>query len=494
MKNCTVEQYINNWIKRQNTGCGEDQKDSFSKNYYCRLLHIVATTIKENKDKSLDELREILYQKSDLEESIKHFIKERRMAPGLVVSYGTKNYKETLVIGNKQEVEMNQNGEIHQKEREMTADTIFDLASITKLFTSICILKLIQFRAINLEDKVKGILPQFKNLEDTTIFYLLAFQVPLKTNGRIDKATSKEEAEQLLFDIEIDKNNNNSRPYADMGAMILKYVIEKVTDIPYYDFLEKAVLKSNGLNDTYVIVPEAKIDRVAATNIDGFYYKDGNYRISNTPEIGTVYDPKARIMEQKEGNLSGHAGLFSSATDMTRLAKQLIEHNVLNSHFLKEISKNRTGKIIVNENDKAIMAQYIQYLGYLCYSKNPNLPDSEVYHPLSGEAFASAGWTGTQLTVDPLNEIYFFLGGNRSHNRMTYIDPVQKEKIREIGNKKVITLPNGIEMIDATRFAWDRDKEIVHKALDLTIEYKMLEDILSLFEKDLEKSEKIKQL
>ena len=490
MKEKEIEEYLDGWLLRQNTGCEFSQRNLFKKEEYLKLLQDVLKTMQQNKDKSLEELREILYENSQIEDSIKHFINDRKMAPGLVVSYGTSNYQETLVIGNKKEVEFREDGKRIEKKEMMDEDTIFDLASITKLFTSLSILKCVQYKILKLDDKVKDIVPEFKNLENVTVFDLLAFQVPLKTNKRIDKAANKEEAENILFNIEIDQDNNNLRPYTDMGAMVLKYVIEKVSGMSYYEFLEKAILKPNGLENTYANIPESKKEKVAATSGDGFYYKDGNYRISETPGIGVVYDPKARIMDQEHGNLSGHAGLFSNSSDMTTLAKQLMNYKILKDYELHELAKNRTGrKYKDNEVEK-----YIQYLGYLCYSKNPNQPDSEVYHALSGEAFASAGWTGTQLTVDQFNKIYFFLGGNRSHNRMTYIDPIQKEKIKSIGEKKIITLPNGIEMIDATRFAWDRDEAIVHKAIRLTIEYKMLEDMVKLSEKEIQKEEKTRHI
>lgn len=111
----------------------------------------------------------------------------------------------------------------------------------------------------------------------------------------------------------------------------------------------------------------------------------------------------------------------------------------------------------------------------LCYSKNPILIDSELFHAMSGKSFTSAGWTGTQLTVDPINELYFFMATNRSHNRMTFIDPTQRDKVVEDENgKKIILLPNGDVKIDATRFAWDRDFAVFHPTLKLTIQYKML--------------------
>ena len=481
-----VEQYMNTWLKKQNETSCQEQKNLFTKRQYLELFKEVMTTLKNNKDKSLEELREILYENSNIEERIHHFVYQRGMVPGLVISYGTNHYQETLVVGNRQEVVM-----AKEKVDIMTVDSIFDLASITKLFTSLSILKLVEYNIIHLDDKVREIVPQFKNLKDTTIFDLLAFQVPLKTKGRVDKANSKEEGEQLLFDIEIDETNMNERPYTDMGAMILKYVIEKVTNLPYYEFLEREILKPNGLKNTIIKPTEEQLKRIVPTNQDGKYYKDGNYSISHDPKIGVVYDPKARIMGEEGMSLCGHAGLFSDQKDMTTLAKKLMNHKILDKKLLIELAKNRTGRILEEENKQ----KYIQYLGYLCYSKNPNLPDSEVYHPLSGQAFASAGWTGTQLTVDPINDIYFFLAGNRSHNRMTYIDPIQRDKIKTDENgKKIITLPNGLEMIDATRFAWDRDSEIVHPTITLAIKYKMLEDMILFYEKELTKSEKVKQI
>ncbi len=58
------------------------------------------------------------------------------------------------------------------------------------------------------------------------------------TNGRLDAKDSRAEAEEILFDIRVNENfNKDMNPYTDMGAMVLKYVIERVTNMNYYDFL-----------------------------------------------------------------------------------------------------------------------------------------------------------------------------------------------------------------------------------------------------------------
>lgn len=245
------------------------------------------------------------------------------------------------------------------------------------------------------------------------------------------------------------------------------------------------------MKDTHVVIPQLKLDRVASTNFDGKYYKDGNFSVNTDIYKGIVYDPKARVMGQSDGNLSGHVGLFSTASDMTTLAKGIIDGQVISEYYVEMLAKNRTGKAYLDTDQK----KYVQYLGMLCYSKHPVLSSSELFHAMSGKSFASAGWTGAQMTVDPINQLYFFMAGNRSHNRMAFIDPVHKDKlIVDENGKKVIELPNGEVKIDATRFAWECDAVIVHPSLKLCIQYKMLEDIYMLMNEKVEVEEKIKVL
>lgn len=162
---------------------------------------------------------------------------------------------------------------------------------------------------------------------------------------------------------------------------------------------------------------------------------------------------------------------------MKRLAKSMITGNVIDDKYIKMMAKNRTGKLYIYENDNK--KKYIQYLGFLCYSKNPVLANSEVFHALSGRSIGSGGWTGTQFTVDPINQLYFFLESNRSHNRVTSIAREQESNIIFDGNKrKTIVIPNGDIKVDTRNFASARD-EVVHTAIKLAIQYKTLEYFLN---------------
>ncbi len=487
-----LEKYVDSLYERQNIGAVAEQQGLYTKKDYYELLKSVMDVINTYKDYSLEELREKLYEQSHIEENIRDFIYRKEMAPGIVFTYGTDKYRESVVAKNRQEVTLDSNGNIVPAVEKMTEDTIFDLASVTKMFTSLSILKLVSMGIIDLNDKITKYAPEFKNLEGVSVFDLMSFGVPLKTNGRLDRASSREEAEKILFDIAVDQENNNLRPYNDMGAMVLKYVVEHASGMDFYDFVDKNILRKLEMNDTNVVVPKEKLSRVASTNLDGKYYKDGNFFITTEAPKGVAFDPKAQIMGQSDGVLSGHAGMFSTVDDMAALAKGILNGQVLDDKYIEMMAKNRTGREYFDDND---LKHYVQYLGLLCYSKNPELSSSEVYHALSGRTFASAGWTGTQLTVDPLNQLFFFMASNRSHNRMTFIDPTRKDEVTVDENgKKTIILPDGSKKIDATRYAWDRDSVVVHPAIKLAMQYKMLEDFYGLKKSDVEQNKVIRKI
>ena len=457
------ENYIDGLMINQDNGADPTQRGLFSRREYSDLITPVVEIIKNNPDLSIEELREKIFNESNLREKVLEFVGDKKLTPYLSLSYGTKNYTESFSVSTESDVKIDKN-------------TIYDLASVTKLFTSISILRLHAAGLIDLNDDVTKYAPEFNNLKGVSIMDLLTFQVPLKTDGRVDKATDKEEAYNILKRISINENDNRLRPYTDMGAMVLKYVVENVTGISMYEFVDFAILRKLDMQDTHVVVPEEKLARVASTSNAGYFYKDGNVRFNEVP-IGTVYDDKARVLGQTEGNLSGHAGLFSTADNMTKLAKSLINYDILDKNQVFGMSENKTGKtVLFDESEKVI-----QYLGQLVYSKNPVKEDTEVYHALSGRSFASQGWTGPQLSVDPLNGIYAFMGASKPKDRMVYVDSAQSQNVETLDSGlQIVHLPNGEDRVNSSRFAWEKDEGIIRPALALALQYRFLEHVYEL--------------
>lgn len=446
------KEIIDNLIKAQNDTPDYSQRNQFTKEEYNLLLNDVKEVLKENKDLSLSELRYKLYEKANLEEKLEKFFLTNKKAPGAVISFGTYNLTHKIVIGNKEEIN---NGKTSIK--EMEEDTIFDLASITKLFTSISILQLAGIGELKISDNIKSYLPNFKNLGNHTIYDLLTFQ-PYHTEKRIDSAKSIEEAEEILF--KATPYNNNELVlkdrYNDIAPMILKYIVEKVSNKSFEEYVKENILRKANMSNTFVNIPDDLKEKVANFNYNYEIDKSGNILIRDKIEKGISSDSKAVALGQPLGHLPGHAGLFSTCDDLVSLSKGLINCDVLHVELTKEMAKNRTSNLFASYNGII----YPQCYGFLVYSKSPYKKYSEVYAPLSGSTLSTQGWTGTSITIDPINKINLVYLSNRIHNRI----------ISNNSNK-------AYNLIDATKYNYER-KEITNACLRLALEEKMLEDII----------------
>ena len=478
-----IRSYIEDVYNNQSLG-NEEYKGLFTMKDYTMMYNEVVSLLSTHGYLPIEDLRDILYYRSGVEEKISTLIKDMGMAPGAVISYGTNNYNEILTIGNAKEVSL-ENGHTKITPKEMQSDTIFDLASVTKIFMTLSIIKLANFGIINLNDEITDYCPEFSNLKGVTIFDLLTFRVPLITDQRIEQASDKGEALDLLHDIKIN-NNKVASVYSDMGVMVLKYVVEKASGMSYYHFIETYILnKANMPQTSYKPID---IERVASTNYRTQIMGDGTVKVDFYDD-GQVNDPKAQIFQSTDGDLCGHAGMFSTASDMSNLALSIINGSILSKEEINNITKNQTGSLYYENGIK----KSHQYFGYLCFLKNPVLKQSEVYHALSAKAFAYAGYTGTQFTVDPVNGVYLFLGSNRVHDRVTFIDPsFSLLTFKNSINRNLVVVPGEGLKVDSRSFAYDRDYYIIHPLLRLSMQYKMLDELL--MSRDLQPIKRVRKL
>ncbi len=471
--------YIDVLYEGQNIGAQECQRNLTPKSYYKNLVLSVDKVLRENPEASLSELRNILIKDSHIEDKIRDFCLGRKKTPGLVLSVRTNNYYHDFYAGNRQEV-INQDGNMVPKSEEIGYDALFDLASVTKLFTSIATLKLVQLEMIDINDEVTKYAPQFTNLRGTKIIDLLTFK-GFETDTRVDSAGSAEEAEQILFNARPKRYSYGQSSYNDFGAMILKYVIEAVTNMPYYTFLNECLLAPLGMKDTVAVLDDEQKQRAVSTNGDVRVYQDGRIIQRNYIEKGVSSDDKARVLGQPIGNLSGHAGLFSTAQDMEALTKSFVSSSFISYELRDEMARNHSG-YLYKKPDGGIWAT--QFLGMLCYAKNPIMDITEVMHYLSGNSFASSGWAGNYYTVDPINGIGVFLGSNRTHNRVSINTQSSTVQVGPNG-EKYIFLPDGRRVIDSSRYVYERGF-ITETAVELALKLKILEDILKINEPEME--------
>lgn len=346
-----------------------------------------------------------------LEAGVHHLVDERKIISGIAVSYGDLTQGEAFCRGNLREVRL-ENDIFVKDVAPMNNDSIFDLASVTKLFTCIAVLQLVERGRLRLDQTIGSIDKRFSHIADVSVEELLSFRTALQTTARMDAVTSAEESEALLFDIRVGPPPVR-KFYTDMGAMVLKYVVESAADLQFGDFLADNIIRPLGMTRTFAEVPAALLPETVDCNYERRIV-NGDFWLDTACPPGTVHDPKARLLNTARPAPCGHAGLFASLNDMTRLARGLLGDALLSRKMLLEVGVNRTGGKMPDGRDS-------QYMGYLCYSKQPEQTFSEVPAYFGPRTIALNGFTGNHFSVDPDKNQFMILLANRIHNRATTV-------------------------------------------------------------------------
>ena len=308
--------------------------------------------------------------------------------------------------------------------REIRESTLFDLASVTKLFTGITLMRLTEIRALDPTRRITEYCPEFSGLGSVTVAQAMGFQRLIRTPERIDAQKDREAALSALRQAR-DAGPAGPRAYSDIPAMILKYVIEAAADMPMYACVKELILDPAGMRETWAEVPE---ERRGDCLIYGPEYRiEGEKRIRReAPERGVPHDPKAGLLQGKTGDLCGHAGLFSTLGDMEKLARALLTGRILTRESLREMAVNRTGRVRAD-------GIHTQYLGILCYVKDPDQYYSEIPAAMGPEAFGIGGFTGNHFSVDPQQNRYTVFLGNRVRDRLTVLIPPEGKRRADYG-------------------------------------------------------------
>lgn len=266
---------------------------------------------------------------------------------------------------------------------KINKDTLFDIASITKLFTLILVLKLSEEGIINLNDKIVDINPDFKGLEDYTFNDLIRMHGVLYTEGNVKEAKNSEEAYNILKTLYLKDNTRKRNKYNDYGAIIIGKTLEKIISekrgkkLSLADIMKEYIFdKCNMFNTTY---------NPMGTNISG----NGGYDL-------LVHDPMTRLLN----GITGSAGIFTTSLDLNKLACELFKVNNNQSDFISRDNLNKIGEITFpcsKQSSKGNLGVYVK-----C-SKVSNTFTPSVF---SKNSFAHQGWTGALAIFDPNNYIH----------------------------------------------------------------------------------------
>jgi len=323
----------------------------------------------------------------------------------------------------------------------ITENTVFDLASVTKLFTGLCAMCLKQEGLLDFSRPVADYDPRFRFLRSVSVGQLMAFAVCVRTPVRLDACATREEARQALFDSKAE-GEPGKRAYSDIPAMILKYVLEAASGRPLAECVRQRVLAPAGMEETWARVPEERL-RDCLRYGPEYRLEQGRRILRPAPAPGVPHDPKAGLLQGNTGDLCGHAGLFSTRGDLVRFCRAVMAGKILSREGLREMAVNRTGRRLPD-------GTYTQFLGYQCYLRHPDQYFSEIPAYMGQGAFGIAGFTGNHLSVDPARGVFCLMLGNRVRGRLTALIPEEGKTLADYG-----LAPDGLG-----RFRWEPDTEL----------------------------------
>lgn len=348
--------------------------------------------------------------------------------------------------------------------REIGEKTVYDLASVTKIFTGLALERLTEAGALDPLKRVAWYCPEFRYLDRVTVEQLAAFQVQLRTPERIDARETPEEALRCLREVRV-TDRMGPRNYSDIPAMVLKYVIEKAAGMPFYACLKELILDPAGMTETWARVPE---DRRGDCLLYGPEYRieKENWICRRDPERGLPHDPKAAVLQGRTEDLCGHAGLFSTLGDLEKLARAILDRRILPEEGLRKMAVNRTGR-------QRPDGSYTQYLGYQCYLKHPDQYFSEIPVYMGHAAFGIGGFTGNHFSVDPEGDRFTVFLGNRVRDRLTVVIPEEGKTLEDYGleadGRGEIRWTDGSVHPSSVKYVHQKDRHL-HAAADRALE------------------------
>ena len=289
----------------------------------------------------------------------------------------------------------------------MTLDTIFDMASVTKVVaatTSVMIL--VEQGRVRLNDRVATFIPDFgrHGKDQITIRHLLTHYSGLRPDLDLsdDSWTSYETAIARACD-EVPTSLPGERfVYSDINFFLLAEVVARVSGQRFDLFARDRVFTPLGMNDTMFNPPESLRPRIAPTEMCVPF----GWPCNGPGQVmlrGVVHDPTARRMS----GIAGHAGMFSTAADLSRFCRMILEGGTLGGARI--LSPLTVAKMTTPASPAA--SGSVRGLGWdidTSYSSNRG-------ELLPVGSFGHTGFTGTSLWIDPLTRTYVVLLSNRVH-------------------------------------------------------------------------------
>lgn len=298
------------------------------------------------------------------------------------------------------------------KQEDATKDTIYDMASLTKMFTTVAVLRCIDRGQLTLNGTVASYLPAFavNGKTDVTLLQLLTHTSGLNADpvpGLFDPRYPTYESKiKAILSQKLVYKSGTKYLYSDLNFMTLMLVVEKVTgkklDDNIYEYTSLLGMHSTFFNRNNIEGPKFKYYKTMAAqefqiavegNIPGLPQRP-------QPVRGTVHDENAYALN----GVSGHAGLFSTTEDTAKFCQMILNNGTYGGNRI--LSKKSVDLIFTNfladlGEDHGVGFELNQY-----YTAGPMANMLAASH---------TGFTGTSLVIDRGSGTLFVHLSNRVH-------------------------------------------------------------------------------
>ena len=277
----------------------------------------------------------------------------------------------------------------------LTADTIYDSASLTKVVaTTTAVMHLVERGRLELDAPVARYLPAFAahGKDAVTVRQLLTHHSGLRAGlprtpawSGYAAAIERACAEKLVG------VPGGTFLYSDINFIVLGELVRIASGLPLDAYAAKEIFLPLGLGDTGFIPAATKLDRIAPTELT-----------AGTMLRGVVHDPTARAMD----GVAGHAGLFTTASDLARFCRMLLGGGQLDGvRILSAASVAEMTRVQTDGSNR-------RGLGWDLDSSFSG-PRGRWFP--AGTSYGHTGFTGTSLWLDPSTQTFVLFLSNRVH-------------------------------------------------------------------------------
>jgi CubicO group peptidase (beta-lactamase class C family) len=277
-----------------------------------------------------------------------------------------------------------------------TTSTVYDLASLTKLFTATLVMQLVEQGQIALDQTVATYVPGFARggKERVTIRQLLTHTSGLAAGMPLyELAGDKQVRLDAALGAPLTAPPNTAYCYSDLGFIALGVVVEHVTGQTLDLLVREKIAVPLGLRDTGYLSTLGTTERIAPTE----FRRDAHHTLA----WGVVHDENAHAL----GGVAGHAGLFGTASDVARFGACIVRGGKLDGT-----------RLLRPETVAAMTSLQTPHVEQSWRGLGFHLNQQQFMGALSSPCtYGHTGFTGTSIVIDPRRSLVLVLLTNRVH-------------------------------------------------------------------------------